>query len=173
IYDKEDIEHYLRYSLGAERILWLDHGYLKGDDTNSHIDTLARFCSTDTIAYVKCTDENDEHFEALSQMETQLKTFVQANGNPYNLVALPMAQPVFDKDDGHRLPATYANFLIINDAVMMPVYNLSTDEEALKAIKTAFPNHEIIPVDCSPLIRQHGSLHCITMQYPAEVEFVI
>ncbi|MFC0876747.1 agmatine deiminase family protein [Saccharicrinis sp. FJH2] len=173
VYSKTEIEHYLKNSLGAERILWLDHGYLNGDDTDSHIDTLARFCSQDTIAYVKCNDENDVHFQALNQMEAQLKTFVQENGNPYNLIALPMAQAVYDKDDGHRLPATYANFLIINDAVVMPVYNLPTDTEAGKALQKAFPGHTIIPVDCSPLIRQHGSLHCISMQYPAEVKFSI
>ena len=162
----EEIETKLKEYFGAERVLWLENGYLAGDDTDSHVDTLARFCNTDTIAYVQCTDTNDEHFSALKAMEEELKLFRRNNGEPYHLVALPMASAIIDPDDGHRLPATYANFLIINGAVLFPVYNCETDADALKAIKTAFPQHEIVPVDCSVLIRQHGSLHCVTMQYP-------
>ncbi len=164
---KQDIESCLKQFFGAERVLWLKNGYLAGDDTDSHIDTLARFCSADTIAYVKCTDTTDEHFDALTKMEAELQSFSQSNGKPYRLIPLPMATPVFDPEDGHRLPATYANFLIINGAVLFPTYNCETDNEAIEAIKTAFPDREIIPIDCSVLIRQHGSLHCVTMQYPA------
>lgn len=163
---KLEIENRLKKFLGAERILWLENGYLAGDDTDSHIDTLARFCNETTIAYVKCNDKNDEHFEALSKMEEELKCFKQANGEAYQLIALPMATPILDCDDGHRLPATYANFLIINQAVLFPVYNCPTDQIAIEAIKTAFPVHEIVSIDCSVLIRQHGSLHCVSMQYP-------
>ncbi|NLU37428.1 MAG: agmatine deiminase family protein [Bacteroidales bacterium] len=166
---KQEIEGCLKQFFGAERVLWLKNGYLAGDDTDSHIDTLARFCSPDTIAYVKCTDENDEHFDALAKMEAELKMFTQANDEPYQLVALPMATPVFDPDDGHRLPATYANFLIVNGAVLFPIYNCETDKEAMDAIKVAFPDRDIVPIDCSVLIRQHGSLHCVTMQYPASL----
>lgn len=97
---------------------------------------------------------------------TELKAFTQANGQPYNLIALPMCTPVFDPEDGHRLPATYANFLIINGAVLLPIYATDTDYEAIAALQKAFPTHEIVPIDCSVLIRQHGSLHCVTMQYP-------
>ena len=163
---KSEIEGCLKQFFGAERILWLKNGYLAGDDTDSHIDTLARFCSEDSIAYVKCNDEKDEHYNSLSKMEEELKVFNQTNGDPYQLIALPMATPIYDPDDDHRLPATYANFLIINEAVLFPTYNCSTDDIAIKAIKKAFPSHEIVAVDCSVLIRQHGSLHCITMQYP-------
>lgn len=163
---KPEIENRLKEYLGAKRVLWLNSGYLAGDDTDSHIDTLARFCSVDTIAYVKCTDCNDEHFEALLAMETELKDFKQLSGEAYRLIALPMVSATFDPDDGHRLPATYANFLIINGAVLFPVYNCETDPAAIEAIKTAFPNLAIVPIDCSVLIRQHGSLHCVTMQYP-------
>ena len=166
---KQEIEGCLKQFFGAERVLWLKNGYLAGDDTDSHIDTLARFCSPDTIAYVKCTDENHEHFDALAKMEAELKMFTQANDEPYQLVALPMATPVFDPDDGHRLPATYANFLIVNGAVLFPIYNCETDKEAMDAIKVAFPDRDIVPIDCSVLIRQHGSLHCVTMQYPASL----
>jgi agmatine/peptidylarginine deiminase len=164
---KSEIEGCLKQFFGSERILWLKHGYLAGDDTDSHIDTLARFCAPDTIAYIKCTNKADEHYNELLKMEEELKAFTQANGEPYRLVALPMTPPILDPDDSHRLPATYANFLIINGAVLFPIYNCETDKVAVEAIKTAFPNREIIPIDCSVLIRQHGSLHCVTMQYPA------
>lgn len=163
---KQEIEDHVKHFFGARRVLWLKNGYLAGDDTDSHVDTLARFCSEDTIAYVKCSDTADEHYESLHKMETELQGFRTINGNPYRLIPLPMAKPVFDPDDGHRLPATYANFLIINGAVLLPVYGTELDYEAIVAIKKAFPNREIIPINCSVLILQHGSLHCVTMQYP-------
>lgn len=163
---QKEIEEYLKKAFGLDRVLWLDHGYFAGDDTDSHIDTLARFCDEHTIAYVKCEDQNDEHYDALKKMEKQLKTFTDYKGKPYNLIALPMAKAVYDEDN-HRLPATYANFLIMNDIVLIPFYNYkSKDNEAQAQLQKAFPNREVIGVDCSPLIRQHGSLHCITMQYP-------
>ena len=163
---KEQIEARLLEMLHAERILWLDYGYLAGDDTDSHIDTLARFCPDDTIAYVQCLDKNDEHFAELSKMEAQLKEFRTVEGKPYRLIPLPMAKAVFD-EDGTRLPATYANFLITNGAVLMPTYgNPDIDLKAEEQLRKAFPNYDIIGIDCQPLITQHGSLHCCTMQYP-------
>ena len=167
---KEEIETYLKETFGLNRVLWLDHGYLAGDDTDSHIDTLARFCDEHTIAYVKCEDTTDEHYNALSEMEAQLKTFVDNDGKPYELIALPMAKAVYDEDND-RLPATYANFLIMNDAVLLPFYNdEQRDQEAKAQLQKAFPEKEIVGIDCTTLIRQHGSLHCITMQYP--IDFV-
>lgn len=166
--NKAEIESFLIASFGLKRVLWLNHGYLAGDDTDSHIDTLARFCSPDTIAYVKCTDPSDEHFEALQAMEAELRAFTTLEGEPYNLVPLPWPDPCYDQD-GQRLPATYANFLIINGAVLVPTYQRPQDEAALKIFKGLFPSHEIIGIDCSPLILQHGSLHCVTMQYPLNV----
>lgn len=163
---KDELDDYLKMIFGAERILWLNNGYLAGDDTDSHIDTLARFCSHDTIAYVKCEDPNDEHFHELSLMEEELKLFRDLSGNPYNLIPLPMADPVYW--EGERLPATYANFLIINDAVLMPTYNSKKDEIAAQLLQTAFPDREIVGINCLPLIKQHGSLHCVTMQFPKE-----
>jgi len=163
---KDGIEEYLKNAFGLDRILWLDHGYISGDDTDSHIDTLARFCDEHTIAYVKCDDPADEHCDALARMEEQLKTFTDYQGKPYKLIPLPMAKAVHDEDNT-RLPATYANFLIMNKAVLLPFYNeKEKDEEARQQLQKAFPDKEIVGVDCSPLIRQHGSLHCITMQYP-------
>ena len=161
---KEELEAYLKEVFGVQRILWLENGYLAGDDTDSHVDTLARFCRVDTIAYVQCTDETDEHFEELQAMEQELQAFRQMNGEPYRLVPLPMADPV--EWEGERLPATYANFLIMNGAVLLPFYDSPKDEEARKALQQVFPEREVIGINCLPLIKQHGSLHCVTMQYP-------
>lgn len=166
--NRVEIEEYLRSTFHLERVLWLDHGYLAGDDTDSHIDTLARFCSPDTIAYVQCTDPADEHYEELRRMEAQLHTFRTLGGAPYRLLPLPMADKI--EEGGERLPATYANFLILNDAVLYPTYNQPVnDARAKEVLQEAFPRREIIGVDCRALIRQHGSLHCVTMQYPVGV----
>ena len=163
------IEEYLKETFGLQRVLWLDHGYLAGDDTDSHIDTLARFAPGDTIIYVQCTDPTDEHYEALRRMEEQLRTFTTLEGTPYRLLPLPMADAVYD-ENGERLPATYANFLIMNDAVLYPTYRQpANDRAAAQVLQQAFPDREIVGIDCSPLIRQHGSLHCVTMQYPQNV----
>lgn len=160
----EQLEIHLKEMFGLERILWLHHGYLAGDDTDSHVDTLARFCSEDIIAYVQCTDEQDEHFDELHAMEEELHSFTQQDGHPYHLIPLPMADEVVW--EGQRLPATYANFLIINGAILLPFYQSPKDEIARKALQEAFPDREIVGINCLPLIKQHGSLHCVTMQYP-------
>lgn len=162
---RDDIEKYLLETLGAKQMLWLDYGYLAGDDTDSHIDTLARLCPNNTILYVKCDDESDEHYEALHAMEQQLKTFRTLSGEPYRLIALPMARPAFEDDE--RIPATYANYLVINGAVLVPTYDTDLDDVALAQVAKAFPDREIVGIDCQALIRQHGSLHCVTMQYPS------
>ena len=164
---REEIADYLSLIFGAKRILWLNHGYLSGDDTDSHIDTLARFCNPETIAYVQCTDPNDEHFEELSRMEDELRKFKTPTGKPYRLIPLPMAEPVYFEDE--RLPATYANFLIINSVVLLPFYNSPFDEIAKQQLQKAFPDREIVGIDCRPLIKQHGSLHCVTMQFPSGI----
>jgi len=161
---KDEIEQYLKQTFGLDRVLWLNSGYLAGDDTDSHVDTLARLCSVNTIAYVQCKNINDEHFQALRKMEEELKSFKTKTGEPYQLIPLPMTEYV--EFEGQRLPATYANFLIMNGAVLVPTYNTSTDKTALDALKVAFPDREIIGIDCSVLVKQHGSLHCVTMQYP-------
>lgn len=162
--DQQEIEDSLKKMLGASRVLWLNHGYLAGDDTDNHIDTLARFCDEKTIAYVQCEEAKDEHYRELKAMEKELNTFVTREGDPYHLIALPMADAVYD--NGSRLPATYANFLIINDAVLVPFYGTEKDKTARAQLQKAFPDREIVGIDCSPLIKQHGSLHCVTMQFP-------
>lgn len=161
---KNEIELFLKKAFGLKQLLWLEHGYLAGDDTDSHIDTLARFCSKDTIAYVQCQEKDDEHYNELQLMEKELKDFRDLDNNPYNLIPLPMADPIFE--ESMRLPATYANFLIMNEVVLMPYYMSEKDAIAKKQLQKAFPNREVIGIDCRTLIKQHGSLHCITMQYP-------
>lgn len=181
--NRQQIEERLLRFFHADRVLWLDHGFLAGDDTDSHIDTLARFCPNGVIAYVQCTNPADEHYGALAAMEQQLRSFVLGgfhdesspqpstlNSPPSSLIPLPLPSPIYDPDDGHRLPATYANFLILNGAVLMPTYGQpDNDELARRQLQKAFPRYDIIPIDCRVLIRQHGSLHCSTMQFPVGV----
>ena len=163
---KEEVEQVLSRELGFTRYLWLDHGYLAGDDTDSHIDTLARICPNDTIVFVGCRDIDDEHFEALMNMRMQLESFTTADGRPYRLLELPMADAMYD-EDGERLPATYVNYLVLNDRILLPTYNQpDNDRAATEIMRLAYPGYQIVGIDCSALVRQHGSLHCSTMQIP-------
>jgi agmatine deiminase len=155
-------------TFGVEQVLWLHSGHLSGDDTDAHIDTLARFAPHRTIVYQGCTDPGDEHYLPLQAMAAQLEGFRTLSDQPYRLRALPLPQPIL-AEEGYRLPATYANFLIINGAVLVPTYADPADREALATIGDAFPGREIIGIDCRTLIKQHGSLHCVTMQIPKGV----
>lgn len=165
---RQEIERELRRHMGADHFLWLENGYLAGDDTDSHIDTLARLCPDDTILYVACDDPKDEHFPALKAMAEELKAFRTKEGRPFRLIPLPWPKACYD-DEGERLPATYANFLVVNGAVLVPTYQDEKDDAALRAVGQAYPGREIIGIDCRPLIWQHGSLHCVTMQLPLGV----
>lgn len=166
--EKSVVEARLSEAFGVSNILWLDYGAMAGDDTDSHIDTLARLCPDRQIAYVKCDDTSDEHYDELRLMEQQLATFTDAEGAPFQLVPLPLPSPIYD--DGERLPATYANYLVMNRAILMPTYaQPENDEQARRALRQAFPKYEVVGIDCRSLIRQHGSLHCATMQYPKGV----
>ncbi len=160
--NRKQVEKLLTDEFSVEKFQWLENGWLAGDDTDAHIDTLARLCPGNTILYVQCTDPADEHFPALQTMENELKQ----TGS--RLLPLPWPKARFDAS-GERLPATYANFLIINGAVLVPVYNDPADFQALETIGKAFPDREVIGIDCSTLILQHGSLHCVTMQIPKGV----
>jgi len=166
--DRVQIEQQLHALIGAKHVLWLQNGYLEGDDTDSHIDTLARLAPDDTIVYVSCDDPEDEHFTALEAMAEELQALRTTRGRSFRLIPLPWPAAKFD-ETGQRLPATYANFLIINNAVLVPTYNDPRDGQALQAVASAFPGREIIGIDCSALILQHGSLHCVTMQLPKGV----
>ncbi len=166
---RDEIEEYLKSRFGLDRVLWLDYGALEGDDTDSHIDTLARLAPNDTILYVGTDDVTDSHYDELNKMKLQLQSFVTASGQPYNLIELPLPDAVYD-EEGNRLPATYANFLIMNHSILMPVYRQpQKDELAAQIIKIAFPDHQVVKIDCSVLIKQHGSLHCVTMQVPETI----
>jgi len=160
---KAEVEAKLQTYLGAKRVLWLDHGYLAGDDTDSHIDTLARFVNKDTIVYVKCNDHSDEHYGSLKLMEEQLQSFRTQEGTPYHLIPLPMCEAKYD-EAGNRLPATYANFLITNDALIYPTYKDKSDVKVAEIFKEIYPEKEMIPINCLKLIEEGGSLHCSTMQ---------
>lgn len=157
---QQEIEQQLKEWLGAERIVWINHGSLIGDDTDGHIDTLVRIAPNDTLLYIGADDEHPD----LLLMEQELQQLRTIDGHPYRLLRLPMPRPIYD--DGERLPATYANYLVINGAVLVPTYNQpDLDQEAISTIGKAFPDREIIGIDCRAVIRQHGSLHCCTMQY--------
>ena len=166
--NQQAIEKILQTEFGIERFLWLSEGHLAGDDTDAHIDTLARFCNPETIAYCSCNDSNDEHYAGLKAMENQLKAMRTRNNQPYKLIPLPIPA-ARHADDGRRLPATYANFLIINNAVLLPIYNDKNDTIAIQNLTQAFPQHSIETIDCSAIIKQYGSLHCLTMQLAAGV----
>ena len=150
--------------LGQDRVLWLDHGYLEGDDTDAHIDTLARFAGPDAIVFQACDDPSDPHFAELQAMAAELAALRTREGQPYRLFPLPWAQPILD--EGRRLAASYANFLIVNGAVLMPAYGDPADAKAAAVLENAFPDREVVQIPCRPLIWQNGSLHCITMQLP-------
>ena len=161
---QEQIESRLKEAFGLQRILWLDHGGIVGDDTDSHVDILARFCGPDIIAYTACDDESDENYAALKAMETQLKTFRTLDGKPYNLVPLPLPDALYLED--YRLPGSYANFLIINGAVLVPGADSPKDAVAAARLQKVFPDRQVEIIDCRALLSGHGGLHCITMNYP-------
>ena len=162
--DKKALTDILAQRLGVDHILWLDYGALAGDDTDSHIDTLARLAPEDSIVFTGCRNVDDEHFEDLLKMRAQLTLFRTSEGNPYNLVELPLPDPIYD-EKGVRLPATYANYLVTDKVIFMPTYGQpQNDELACRTIKIVYPDHKVVSVDCRYLIKQHGSLHCATMQ---------
>ena len=161
---QEEIEEQLKTAFGLERILWVDHGGIAGDDTDSHIDILARFCAPDTIAYTSCDNPADENYGPLKAMEEQLKSFRTLDGKPYRLIPLPLPEPLYLDD--YRLPASYANFLIVNGAVLMPGAGSELDKKAAGQLQKAFPDRKIEIIDCRALLSGHGGLHCITMNYP-------
>ena len=166
---KQEIEERLKTYLGAERIVWIQHGSLIGDDTDGHIDTLVRICPDDTLLYIGGDDDHPDLYE----MERELQALRTIEGKPYRLLKLPLPRPIYDTSAiSHqpsainRLPATYANYLVVNGAVLVPTYGQpDLDQEAMRIIGKAFPDREIVGIDCQAVIRQHGSLHCCTMQY--------
>ena len=162
---QEQLEAELLRRLGCEKMAWVNHGELTGDDTDGHIDTLARFAPGGVILYTGCDDPDDEQFEALMKMEEDLKRLTDIDGNHYHLIKLPLPDAIYDEIS--RLPATYANFLVMNHQVLVPVYGQpANDVRACELIGQAFPGRKVVAIDCRALIFQHGSLHCATMQLP-------
>lgn len=166
--NKDQITEFLKTTLGATEVIYLNNGYLAGDDTDSHIDTLARFIDEKRIMYVQCNNKNDEHYEALKKMEDELKALEKSHG--FELIELPMTSELWYDDE--RLPATYANFLFVNGGVIVPTYGVDEDAKALEIFAKAMPDREVIGVDCSVLVRQHGSLHCVTMNFAKGVNIL-
>jgi len=166
---RQDIDARFKAYFGAERVLWLEHGCLEGDDTDGHVDMLARFSDPHTLLYQSCDEPTYTCYAALQAMQCELQAFRDARGQAYRLLALPWPQPQLDKH-GQRLPASYANFLVINGAVLLPVYADPADALAAQRLQQTFPHLDIVPIDCRTLIQQHGSLHCVTMQFPVGVE---
>ncbi len=162
---QQDIEQELLQRLGAKRVFWLDQENLTGDDTDAHIDSLARFCSANTIAYTSSDDPEDVHYNSLKFMETQLQDFRTDDGEVYHLVPLPLPQAIYD-EDGQQLPANYANFLITNHAILVPTYGDPMDAIAMERLAGCFPDRKILGIPCRPLVYQYGSLHCMSMQFP-------
>lgn len=165
---RADLERKLGEWFGVDRVLWLDDGELLGDDTDGHIDMLARFAGNDTLLYQSCSEETYPAKASLDRMVESLRGFRTRDGKPYALRALPWPSAKYSAA-GERLPASYANFLVINQAVLVPVYGDAADDPACAIIGEAFPGRTVVPINCLPLIVQHGSLHCVTMQFPAGV----
>ncbi|MBK8070067.1 MAG: agmatine deiminase family protein [Rhodanobacteraceae bacterium] len=165
---RAEVEKILGQTLAIDRFHWLSHGELAGDDTDAHIDTLARFAARDRIVYQGCESQLDEHYAALNRMAHELAALTTRNREPYELFPLPFAPPIFAAD-GRRLAASYANFLIVNGGVLMPGYDVDTDLDAAEVLQAAFPDHDVVIVPCRALIEQNGSLHCLTMQLPEGV----
>jgi agmatine deiminase len=161
--DRKTVESILKETLGAARVLWLDHGHLAGDDTDGHVDMLARFCTPSTIAHVICDDKADEHYANIRRMMEQLQGFHRDNGRAYTLIALPLPEPIYGKDN-QRLPATYANFLILNGAIIVPCYGVDSDRVACDILSLGLPAYPLVKIDARPFIAQGGAIHCATMQ---------
>ncbi|MBX2871618.1 MAG: agmatine deiminase family protein [Saprospiraceae bacterium] len=162
----KQILYLIKRQLGAHRILTLPSGHLAGDDTDGHIDTIARFCRPDTIAFVECDDPKDEHYDLLNDFKTELRRWKTLEGQPYSLIPLPLPDPCLHPTDDHRLPATYANFIISNKYVIVPTYGQAKDQIAIDILAKVFRQRKVVGVNALPIIKQHGSLHCLCMQYP-------
>lgn len=164
--DRAQLEARLGQALGVDRVVWLEVEPLPGDDTDGHVDTLVRFCDPGTLAHVTCADPADPAHASLAGLERQLRALRRRDGAPYRLLPLPLPAPC-RASDGRRLPATHANFLIINDAVLVPCYGDPADAVAMERLGTAFPGREVVGIPARTLIEENGSLHCATMQLPA------
>ncbi len=163
--NRGQIEQTLRDYLGINRILWLGDG-IAGDDTDGHIDDLTRFTSPGAMVTVYEDNRDDENHAVLLENRERLQTLRTPAGKPFELRHLPMPDPVWDGDQ--RLPASYANYLLVNGAVLLPVFSQpEKDAEAARVLGECFPDREIVPIECADLVLGLGTLHCISQQQPA------
>lgn len=158
---KEEIHSRLHSYFGLEKLCLLRHGELAGDDTDAHVDTLARFVDENTIAYAICKDKDDIHYNSLKKMEKELQKL------PFDLIPLPLPKAIFYKDE--RLPATYLNFLFVNGGLIVPTYGDKNDSFVLATLQKHLANRVVTGVDSSIFIREHGSLHCATMNFYTQI----
>ena len=164
---REQIELNLSRYLGIEKVLWLADG-IEGDDTDGHVDDMARFVNETTIVIAVEDDPTDVNYEALQENYRRIKSYTDLNGNPLNVVKLPMPSPL--SFEGFRLPASYANFYIANTIVLVPTYNCLQDQTAIATLQEFFPGRKVVGIDCTDLVWGLGSIHCITHEEPALLE---
>ena len=162
--NKEQIEGYLRDYLGVRQVLWLGDGIV-GDDTDGHVDDISRFVDAKTIVTVVEDDPADENYHLLQENLNLLKTFKDLDGQPFRIVTLPM--PGLVQYEEQRLPASYANFYIANELVLVPTFRAGNDQRALSVLQSVFPDRRVVGVDSTELIWGLGSFHCISQQEPA------
>ena len=160
---KEQIEQYLTRYLGVTNVLWLGDG-IEGDDTDGHVDDLTRFVNPTTVVTAVEDDPQDKNYEPLRDNLERLRGMTDQDGRPLEVVTLPMPRPLYQ--DGHRLPASYANFYVANGIVLMPAYDPARDEMARATLAGCFPDRTVIPIDCTELVWGLGALHCVTQQWP-------
>jgi agmatine deiminase len=161
--NQEQIENYLREYYGVEQILWVDEG-IEGDDTDGHIDDTVRFVNEDTVLAVIEEDKEDENYEPLQKNLKQLSTIHLLNGKQLNIIELPMPDEVIYETQ--KLPASYANFYIANNVVIVPIFNCNKDDAALEIIQQSFPSRKIIGINSVDIIWGLGSFHCLSQQEP-------
>jgi agmatine deiminase len=162
--DRAEIEQRLRAYLGVSHILWLGEGIV-GDDTDGHVDDLSRFVDPWTVVTAIEEDPADENHEPLQRNLERLNRMTDQDGRPLRIVTLPMPRPMWH--GGQRLPASYANFYIANDLVLLPAYDPPRDEEARATLQSLFPTRDVVAIDCTDLVWGLGAFHCVTQQWPA------
>ncbi|MBA3582371.1 MAG: agmatine deiminase family protein [Gammaproteobacteria bacterium] len=165
-FKREDWEQTFQQTLGIQQTHWIENAWLEGDDTDGHIDNLARFTNSQQILYASCEDTADSHFASMQALETELKALRNIQDQAYECIPLPLPSRIGSSEDDRRLPASYANFLIINNAVLVPSFGDPNDAVAMQRLQSAFPNRKMIPIDSRPLVEQNGGIHCLTMQLP-------
>lgn len=160
---KADIERRLRMMLGVEQIIWL-HGDLAGDDTDGHIDNLTRFVNEDTVVTMVEDNPDDANYEALQANVEMLRRVTLLDGKPLRIIPLPMPEPLYEQ--GVRMPASYANFLIANTVVLLPAYDDPNDAVAQATLQRCFPDRRVVALDCRDVIWGLGAFHCLSQQVP-------